>query len=211
MSRVEVDQPSLEIEGDVIFDCASDHMQRNASEGVMDMTEDRYDPPSCEREQHMDWSANDGTFRWGEDDGCLGWGGADTNLTSMPVVQPRAVSPIADPSISEENDPVASGSPIEVQVPSFAMPIQEPLPCQAPQLDTRSKVVIRMEQLTASRGDWKPVSPPVNSSSGPPEVSTTIAPTNGVFLRNQFLPFAFHVLGGPMQRQVEINISVSLT
>jgi hypothetical protein len=211
MSRVEVHQPSLEIEGDAIFGPAADHMQWNAVEGVMDMTENRYDPPSCEREEYMDWSVNGGNFHWGEDDGGLGWGGADTDLTSLPAVPPQAVSPDADPSFSEENDPVASGSPIEVQVPSFAMPTQAPLPCQAPQLNTRSKVVIRMDQLAASRGDWKPVSPPVNWSSGPPEVTTTIAPTNGVFARYQFLPFAFHVLGGPMQRQVEINISVSLT
>jgi hypothetical protein len=122
MDRVEVDQPRLQVEDDAIFGPAADHMQWNASEGVMDMTENRYDPPSCECEEYMDWSANDGTFHWGEDDGGLGWGGADTNTKSHPVVSPQAVSPIAKPSFSEENDPVASGSPIEVQVPSFAMP-----------------------------------------------------------------------------------------
>lgn len=171
----------------------------------MDWAEEGCGTQRRESDNAMDWSEDHGHHDLAED-GVEGEEGRGGPVSSR---RPQNVWP-APTTYAQAVDSDSSNGPIEVQVPSFSMPTQRPLSCQIPQLDTGSNVKIRMGQITASRGDWKPVSrSPAGRNAFWSKPHSTV-PMDGVFARGQFLPFAFHVLGGPMQKEIEINISVSL-
>lgn len=205
--RVEVDQPTVELEDHAGYDgiVHPGPGDWDAYDDSMAWVRDDDNFPRGGYDDTMDWSGDGGAPDWA-DDAAVGRVEAERLSTILPVSQAQA----AEARFTDGPDRNSSGGSIDVQVPDFSLPTQEPLPSQAPQLDTESKVKIRMDRITASRGDCRPVSrTPADRNAFWSKPHSTV-PMDGVFARGQFLPFAFHVLGGPMQKQVEISISVSL-
>ena len=120
------------------------------------------------------------------------------------------------PTVDESQDETICSGSVRPQMPSFAMPGEPEQFCQLPQVAAGKRKpqgwIHSKRGISSGRGSWLPISPSGSMIAGTATYRQgQNIPKNpdGIFTRAQYLPLAVHVLGGPKQRSVEIDVTVS--